>query len=261
MKAISLLLGAVLLLSGCGPSKEEVLRLQMLEAQRAAAAEAARAEAEAREQRVKERLQQAYQALQHQHSLSDRDIQALFAQTSRIDPLATYFVSRELQPAKYSYGDQKQRFSVVGLRRISAGDAYPAATAATPQLELALFTETELNRLHQPVTKAGGQRLTVVVGNFKQQPLLRNLSRNWHWEAGLFDDLRWDTSPEQAWALTSGRDVRIQFGLRLRPENLHQQRYIHQEHPTHSLQAEVISILVTDGRSGQVLAEFIREAR
>lgn len=263
MIRLSIGLAILLTLTGCsGPSKEELLRQQLLEAQRAeAAAAAARREAEAREQRIQERLQQALSVLQNGQELKDTDIHRIFQSAQQTGDRATRFVRLELQPAKYNYADKKQSFSVVGMRQVRNEEAFSGLQShfSTPsQLELTLWAETEINRVGQSVTRAGGQRLTVATDNVKQSDSLKNFSQHWYWEAGLFDDLSWNISPEEAWELTSGRNVQVQVGLRFCPLADCRINYVHQGNPTRAIKADIISLLILDGRTNQVLAEFIR---
>ncbi len=268
MKLLTISLTALTLLSvltACsGPSKEELLRLQLLQAQQAeAAASAARQAAEAREQRVEQRLQQALQAVQQQRALSPDTLQGLFKNGQIPATGATQFISLELQPAKYNYGANKQSFSVIGMR---PGHNEPALAVLSQQLatdaplELLLWQATELNALGQSVARDGGQRLTIVTTDFRRSPALRTYNRAWQWENSLFEDISWHTNPEQAWALTSGRNVRMQLGLRLCPLATCRVNYSYREQPTTAMQADILSLLIIDGRTNEVLAEFIREA-
>lgn len=268
MKLMAFSLAALTLLSlltACsGPSKEELLRLQLLQAQQAeAAAEAERQAAAAREQRVEKQLQQALQAVQQQRQLPPEKIQQ-FLQPGKIPVTgATQFFSLELQPAKYNYSANKQSFSVVGMRQ---GHNETALTPLKQQLatdsvlELLLWQETELNALGQTVARKGGQRLTAVTSDIRRDASLRSFSQQWQWEDSLFEDISWHTSPEQAWALTSGRDVRLQLGLRLCPLADCRLQYSYRNQPTTAVRADIMSVLIVDGRNHEVLAEFIRAA-
>lgn len=253
------------LISACsGPSKEELLRLQLLQAQQAeAAAIAAQQAADAREQRVKLRLQQALQAVQQQRALSPQTLETLLQSGQIPASGATQFVSLELLPAKYNYSANKQSFTVIGMR---PGHHEPALTLLSQQLatdaplELLLWQATELNALGQSVAREAGQRLSVITTDFRRSPLLRTYNRAWQWENSLFEDISWHTSPEQAWALTSGRDVRMQLGLRLCPLATCRVNYSYRGQPTTAMQADILSLLIIDGRTNEVLAEFISEA-
>ena len=253
------------LLSACsGPSKEELLRLQLLQAQQAeAAAEAERQAAAAREQRVEQRLQQALQVAKQQRTLTPAEVPQLLKPGQIPATGATQFFSLELQPAKYNYGANKQSFSVVGMRQ-SRNETVLAGLgqqlAADALLEWLLWQETELNTLGQTVAREGGQRLTAVTGDVRRDASLRSFSQQWQWEDSLFEDISWHTSPEQAWALTSGRDVRLQLGVRLCPLADCRHQYSYRNQPTTAVRADILSVLIVDGRNHEVLAEFIRAA-
>lgn len=258
-----ILIMAALFISACGPSKEEILRLQLLEQQRIAAELAAQREAEARELRIQQRSQEAHSAFKKNASLTAKQWQQLFNQPHDFKAEQIYFAKISLQAARYSYADKHQVFSIIGMRPVANQTPYATILANSKKssfLELTLFSETELNRVNQEVAKEGGQRLAVAFDNIKKQPLLRGSNSQWRFDDALFHDLRWSVSPEQAWEVTSGRDAYVQVGLRICATPQCQVRYTYQSQPTLGLQADVISLLVIDGKSQQVLTEFVREA-
>ena len=276
MKRGILLFSCLALLSACsGPSKDELRRMQMLEAQRAeAAAQAAREEALAREERMDARLTAAANAWHVRAQLSKATTDTLFAPgaSEKLDPAATIFMQFELQPARYNYAANKQSFTIVGMRKLPDSAvygplfpddkaAYQPGQAARSVLEFTLNEETEENHVGQQVLRDRGQRWVAAALNFKQYPTLIKRSGNWEWEPGLFDDLSWKTSPEEAYPFTSARTLTLQVGMRFCV--LSDRCYLESEyrkHPTHAVRAEIISILIGDTRSGEVMAEFVRDA-
>ncbi len=274
-----IILACILTLQACsGPSKEELQRMQLLEAQRAEqAALAAQKEAQERKIRTLERLTDARTAWKKKTQLSQQQINTLFS-SSPEDGLSSdkiYYIQFDLQPAKYNYGQNKQNFTIVGMRNLpnSAvyGPLFPDEKAqyqpgqlAKSVLEFALKEETEINRIGQKVLRDRGQRWVAAVLNFKNYDSLVNQTSNqgtlWRWEPGLFDDLSWDVTPEVAYPYTSERTLSLQLGLRFCL--LKDRCYLdsdYRKHPTHAVRAEVISVLVASHKKDEILAEFIRE--
>ncbi len=264
----------LLTLTGCaGPSKEELYRQQLLEAQRAEqAALQAQQEAQAREARISERRQQATAAWTGSQAMDKHAINTLFDDTAgtQLDAAATYYVQFELQPAKYDYQQKKQSFTIVGMRNLPNSTdysplfpddqaLYQPGQLAKSVLEFTLQEETEENRLGQQVLQERGQRWVAATLNFKSYQGLINNNSDWYWEPGLFEDLSWNSTPEAAYPYTSARSLVLQVGYRF---CLLQQCYLdtmYRRHPTHAVRAEIMSILVADRESGKIMAEFIRE--
>ena len=250
MKSLLSLIVVSLLLAGCGPSKQEVLRLKMLEAQRIeAAAQAARQKAAQREQRIVERRQQAYETLQNQQVLKGSNIQELYSLPNDISANSTYFFNVALQPEKYNYADNKQGFTIIGMRQLNATSAFADLInqwQTTTVLELSLLEES-------PDT----DELVSVIPNIKQHPLLENKNPNWAWDQSLFTDLTWNVSPEKAWPITSTRNAYIQIGLRFCNSEECIKRYTHKDKTVQALAAKVMSVLIVDKSNQKVLAEFI----
>lgn len=276
MIRLALLLTAILLSACSGPSTEELRRMQLLEAQRAeASARQAQLEAEQRQKRVIQRQQQAQKNWQASGKLSEQQIEQLFspAAEQQLSSENTYYTTFDLQPAKYNYGKAKQSFSIVGMRNLpnSAvyGPLFPDESAlyqpgqkAKSVLEFALKEETAMNRLGKAVLKDGGKRWVAAALNFKTYQSLQSQNKDWFWEKGLFDDISWQASPEVVYPHTSNRDLTIQIGLRL---CLMKDRcYLdsnYRNHPTHGVRAEVLSVLVGNKKTGEVMATFINEVR
>lgn len=273
-----IILACILILQACsGPSKEELRRMQLLEAQRAEqAALAAQKEAQERQIRMSERLQHARNALKQNTQLSQPQIDTLFSNTSESSLSAdqTYYVQFDLQPAKYNYAQNKQSFTIVGMRNLPNSKVYGAlfpdekaqyqpGQLAKSVLEFALKEDTEINRIGQKVLRDRGQRWVAAVLNFKNYDSLVNQNTNdaeWYWEPGLFDDLSWNVAPETAYPYTSERLLTLQLGLRfcLLKDRCYL-RSDYRKHPTHAMRAEVISVLIANRKNGEVLAEFIRD--
>lgn len=277
MTRVALLLAAALISACSGPSTEELRRMQLLEAQRAeASARQAQIEAEQRQQRVTLRQNGAHQGWKDGNSFSDQQVEQLFGShpEKQLSSDDIYYVTFDLQPAKYNYGKAKQSFSIVGMRNLpnSAvyGPLFPDESAlyqpgqkAKSVLEFALKEETEMNRLGKDVLKANGQRWVAAALNFKSyQSSLRSQQQHWSWEKGLFDDLSWQAAPETTYPHTVDRDLKIQIGLRLcllKDRCYLESKY--RDHPTHGVRAEVLSVLVGNQKTGEVMATFINEAR
>lgn len=251
MKSLLGLIVISLLISGCGPSKQEVLRMQMLEAQRIeAAAQAAQKEAAQREQRIVERRQQAYETLQNQRVLQNSDIQALYSSPSEISANKTYFFNVALQPEKYNYGDKKQSFTIIGMRRLTLASAFTDLInqwQASTALEISLLEEG-----------ANNDELVSVIPNIKQVSLLENKNPNWNWDESIFTDLTWSVSPEEAWPITSTRNASIQIGLRFCNSQDCIKHYVHKHKTVQAVAAQVMSVIVFDKSNQKALAEFIR---
>ncbi|UXD87879.1 hypothetical protein [Thalassolituus hydrocarboniclasticus] len=272
-----IILACILTLQACsGPSKEELRRMQLLEAQRAEqAALAAQKEAQEREIRTRQRLSDARTAWQKKTKLSSSQIDNLFGQNpaAALSSDKIYYVQFDLQPAKYNYGQNKQSFTIVGMRNLpnSAvyGPLFPDEKAqyqpgqlAKSVLEFALKEETEINRIGQEVLRDRGQRWVAATLNFKSYDSLvnQNNTSKWYWEPGLFDDLSWNITPEAAYPYTSERTLTLQLGLRFCL--LTDRCYLdsdYRKHPTHAVRAEVMSVLIASHKNGDILAEFIRE--
>lgn len=250
MKSLLSLIIVSLLLVGCGPSKQEVLRLKMLEAQRIeAAAEAARQEAAQREQRIVERRQQAYETLQNQQVLKGSSIQELYSLPNDISVSSTYFFNVPLQPEKYNYADNQQGFTIIGMRRLNATSAFVDLLnqwQTNTALELSLQEES-------PDT----DELVSVIPNIKQRSLLENKNPNWTWNQSLFTDLTWNVSPEEAWQITSTRNAYIQIGLRFCNTEECIKHYTHKDKTVQALAAKVMSVLIVDKSNQKALAEFV----
>lgn len=274
MKRGILILAGLLTLTACtGPSKEELRRMQLLQAQQAEqAAIAAQQEAQARAARIASRLAEARTAWAGRSYITEPMISTLYSAeaVNTLDSATAYFVPFELQPAKYNYAEKKQSFTIVGMRNLPNSTdysplfpddkaLYQPGQLARSVLEFALQEETELNRLGQMVLKDRGQRWVAATLNFKSYDILLDNNEQWYWEPGLFDDLSWNVSPETAYPYTSARSLVLQMGLRF---CLLERCYLdtsYRKHPTHAIRAEVISILIADRESGKILAEFVRE--
>lgn len=275
MLRIALMLTIATLISACsGPSSEELRRMQLLEAQRAEqAARQAQLEAERRQQRVEQRLNDAQAALSQSSQLSDEHIQQIFSPSpqQQLSSDSTYYKTYHLQPAKYNYNKAKQSFTLVGMRNLPNSAVYsplfPDESAlyqpgqkAKSVLEFALAEETELNRLGKQVLKNKGQRWVAASLNFKSSDKLQTSNRDWFWEKGLFEDLSWKVAPEVAYPHTADRNLKIQLGFRICL--LKDRCYLdssYRKHPTHAVRTEVLSALVYNQKTGEVLAEFIND--
>ena len=276
MSRLALLMAVATLLSACsGPSNEELRRMQLLKAQQAeAAARQAQQEAEQRQQRIEQRLGGAKKALETKQQLSEQQVQQVFSANPEqaLSSDQVYYLTYDLQPAKYNYGKAKQSFTLVGMRNLPNSAVYsplfPDESAlyqpgqkAKSVLEFALLEETETNRLGKQVLKAKGQRWVAASLNFKNNGDLKSENRNWFWEKGLFDDLSWQAAPETTYPHTANRDLKIQLGFRL---CLMKDRcYLnssYRKHPTQAVRAEVLSALVVNQKSGEILAEFINDS-
>jgi len=273
MFRIALLLVCALAVSACGPSKEELRRQQLLEAQRL---EEARREAERlaaeRDARVQERLNDARTSWNNNIYLDDQTIDILFSGdiTSELRAGKTYYYEFELQAANYNYGDRKQSFVIVGIRNLPNSEvysplfpdraaAYQPGQKAKSVLEFTLRNQTEENRLGQIVEREDGKRWVAAALNFKDYDVLATMQSSWRWEPGLFEDLSWIISPEKAYEHTSGRNLTMQVGFRFCPLERCRLSHTYRKHPINAIRTDVISILVGNRATGQVLAEFVRE--
>lgn len=276
MSRVTLMMPVIaLLISACsGPSSEELRRMQLLEAQRAeTAARQAQLEAERRQQRYQDRQSSAHTASQTNNQLSEQQIHHIFSATPEqsLSSDKIYYLTYDLQPAKYNYNSSKQSFTLVGMRNLPNSGIYsqlfPDESAlyqpgqkAKSVLEFALKEETERNRLGKYVLKDKGQRWVAASLNFKNNQQLTSANPQWFWEKGLFDDISWKVAPEVSYPHTANRDLKIQLGFRL---CLMKDRcYLnstYRQHPTHAVRAEVLSALVVNQKSGEILAEFIND--
>jgi hypothetical protein len=273
MFRILVLFLCVLTVSGCGPSKEELRRQQLLEAQRVedARREAQKLAAE-RDARIQERLNDARAAWTSESYLNESNIEVLFSGELTNDLRAgrTYFIELELQAAKYNYTDGKQSFVIVGMRNLPNSSvysplfpdrnaAYQPGQKAKSVLEFTLKNETVKNRLDQTVEKEDGKRWVAAALNFKDYEVLATMQSSWRWEPGLFEDLSWLVNPETAYKQTSGRSLTMQIGYRFCPLQRCRLEYQYRQHPISAIRADVMSVLVGNRSNGQVLAEFVRE--
>lgn len=274
-----------LLSSACsGPSKEELRRMQLLQAQRAELAAQQAQQAALRRQQIRnERIQAADQALAALHTPTQKKqtqqipaqerIKLIFSdqKNATLPPGDTYFQIFQLQPAKYNYAQNKQSFSIVGMRNLPDSKVYsplfPDESAryqpgqkAKSVLEFTLLEETELNRLGQPLLKENGNRWVAATLNIKNSSSLSNKHADWVWEPGLFEDLSWLTAPEISYPYTAKRELQIQIGFRLcQRKNRCYLNSDYQQHPTQAVRAEVLSAVVFNTRTHEVLARFISE--
>jgi len=274
MKSALLVIACLSVITGCsGPSKEELRRMQMLEAQRTEQADLnEQREAAERKVRVEARRNSADQAWQQQIHLSPQNIDALFSVSADnyFASNKTFFTQFELQAAKYNYSQKKQSFTIIGMRNFPDSTIYGPLfpdNSATYQaghqppsvLEFALREETEENRLGQQVLRPRGQRWVAATLNFKNYKLLTADNNHWYWEAGLFEDISWTAAPELVYPYTSARSLVLQLGMRFCTLERCYLQSEFRKHPTQAVRAEVISALVADKKSGKVLATFIRK--
>ena len=277
----ALIATAAILLSACGPSKEELARLQLLEQERArAAAELAQKEAAKKRNRVDARMADAQQHWDSKGYMSEADVQALFSSRDsrfadlsqeELEQQSTYFVTYPLQAARYQYKKGFHPFNIVGIRALpnsgpysglfpdEAADYAPGHSAKSV-VEFTLKRDTEKNRLGQTVLKKNGHRWVATVLNFKNYPALKPYNREFSWIPGVFEDLKWTAAPEKTHAQSETRAMQVQLGLRFCMLDRCYSDIDYQGHPTHAVRAEVVSILVGNRDSGEVLAKFVREA-
>jgi len=277
----ALIATAAILLSACGPSKEELARLQLLEQERArAAAELAQKAAAERRKRMDKRMSEAQQHWDSKDYLNESGVQALFKDRGalsadmtqeELEQQSTYFVTYPLQAARYQYKKGFHPFNIVGIRALpnsgpysslfpdEAADYAPGHSAKSV-VEFTLHRDTEKNRLGQEVLKKNGHRWVATVLNFKNYPALKPYNREFSWIPGVFEDLKWSAAPETTHAQSETRAMQVQLGLRFCTLDRCYSDIDYQGHPTHAVRAEVVSILVGNRNSGEVLAKFIREA-
>ncbi|MFT6114407.1 MAG: hypothetical protein ACI9MS_003607 [Glaciecola sp.] len=273
---------ATLLLAACGPSKAELARSDLLaqEQARAAAAQAQK-EASIRNKRVNNRLQSADLHWGNKDYLTEENVQALFSSQDKrfagltneeLEQQSTYYINYPLQAARYNYKKGFHPFRIVGIRSLpnsgpyssifpdEAADYAPGQSAKSV-VEFALHQDLEKNRLGQEVLMKNGHRWVATVLNFKNYPALKVYNREWQWIPGVFEDIKWNASPEKTHAQSDGRHLKVQLGLRFCTlEDRCFSNIDYQGHPTHAVRAEVISIYVGNSESGEILAKFVRKA-
>lgn len=271
-----------LLLAACGPSKEELARLELLAQEQARiAAEHAQKEAKARKQRISSRLQGADLHWKNKDYLTESNVQALFSSQDKrfagltdeeLEQQNTYFVSYPLQAARYQYKKGFHPFNIVGIRSLpnsgpysslfpdEAADYAPGHSAKSV-VEFTLQQDLEKNRLGQDVLMKNGHRWVATVLNFKNYPALKSYNRDWKWIPGVFEDIKWSAAPEKTHAQSDTRALEVQLGLRFCTlEDRCYSNIDYQGHPTHAVRAEVMSIYIGNRDSGKLLAKFVREA-
>lgn len=270
-----------LFLAACGPSKEELARLQLLSQEQARiAAEQAQKEARIRKKRLTSRITSADASWSNQNYLTESDVQALFSsQDKRFSGLSeaeleqknTYFISYPLQAARYQYNKGFHPFNIVGIRSLpdsgpynslfpdEAADYAPGHSAKSV-VEFVLHQDLEKNGLGQDVLMDNGHRWVATVLNFKNYPALKSYNREWQWIPGVFEDIKWNAAPEKTHAQSDSRALEVQLGLRFCTlEDRCYSNIDYQGHPTHAVRAEVMSIYVGNRETGKVLAKFVRE--
>lgn len=271
-----------LLLAACGPSKEELARLELLAQEQARiAAEHAQKEAKARKQRITTRLQGADSHWQNKQYISEANVQALFSSQDKrfagltdaeLEQQNTYYINYPLQAARYQYKKGFHPFNIVGIRSLpnsgpysslfpdEAADYAPGHSAKSV-VEFTLQQDLEKNRLGQDVLMKNGHRWVATVLNFKNYPALKSYNRDWQWIPGVFEDIKWKAAPEKTHAQSETRALEVQLGLRFCTlEDRCYSNIDYQGHPTHAVRAEVMSIYVGNKETGEILAKFVREA-
>ena len=272
---------ATILLTACGPSKEELARLELLSQEQARiAAEQAQKEASERKKRINSRLMSADQHWDSKDYLTEEDVQALFSSQDQrfagltddeLEQKNTYYINYPLQAARYQYKKGVHPFNIVGIRSLpnsgpysslfpdEAADYAPGQSAKSV-VEFTLHQDSEKNRLGQEVLMKNGHRWVATVLNFKNYPALKSMNRDWQWIPGVFEDIKWQAAPETTHAQTENRALEVQLGLRFC--TLADRCYSnieYQNHPTHAVRAEVMSIYIANRETKQVLAKFVRE--
>ncbi len=273
---------ASLLLAACGPSKEELARLELLAQEQARiAAEQAQKEALARKKRITSRLQGADSHWQSKNYLTAKNVQALFSSQDKrfagltdaeLEQQNTYYINYSLQAARYQYKKGFHPFNIVGIRSLpnsgpysslfpdEAADYAPGHSAKSV-VEFTLQQDLEKNRLGQDVLMKNGHRWVATVLNFKNYPALKSYNRDWKWIPGVFEDIKWQAAPEKTHAQSDTRALEVQLGLRFCTlEDRCYSNIDYRGHPTHAVRAEVMSIYVGNKESGEILAKFVREA-
>lgn len=255
-------------------SHEEKMRLQLAEQQRQEQlAQLAEQAQHAQEQRILQRRQHAQAHAQwHIKNRDNHTIENPFdAQIKTLTGSKTYFYTFDLLAERYQYQTQQQPFTLVGLRTVANNAHYTQllpdesarfqGEARIPSvLEFVLQQDKTLNRLQQYVAKPNGQRWVAVTENIKQTPLLLALTPEWQWDRGLVTDLTWQTTPEDAHKRTGDRQLQAHIGFRFCTLNNCRIDTLYQDHPTHAIRAEIMSVLIVHPPSGAILAEFIRAA-
>jgi hypothetical protein len=273
---------AALLLAACGPSKEEIARLDLLAQEQARiVAEQAQKEARTRKKRMTQRIQGADLHWENKEYLSEENVQALFSSQDKrfagltdeeLEQQNTYYINYPLQAARYQYKKGFHPFNIVGIRSLpnsgpysslfpdEAADYAPGHSAKSV-VEFALHQDLEKNRLGQDVLMKNGHRWVATVLNFKNYPALKSYNRDWQWIPGVFEDIKWNASPEKTHAQSDTRALQVQLGLRFCTlEDRCYSKIDYQGHPTHAVRAEVMSIYVGNKESGKILSKFVREA-
>lgn len=271
-----------LLLTACGPSKQELARLELLAQEQARiAAEQAQEEATIRKKRLSSRLQRADRHWSNKEYLTDKNVQALFSSQDKrfagltdeeLEQQNTYFISYPLQAARYQYKKGFHPFNIVGIRSLpnsgpysslfpdEAADYAPGHSAKSV-VEFSLRQDLEKNRLGQDVLMKQGHRWVATVLNFKNYPALKPYNHDWNWIPGVFEDIKWNAAPEKTHAQSETRALEVQLGLRFCTlEDRCYSNINYQGHPTHAVRAEVMSIYIGNRKTGKVLAKFVREA-
>lgn len=249
MRVLITLIGLSLSLSACGPSKEEILRQQMLAQQRA---EIAQLEAQEQALRVQQRIQTAEQYLQDKTSVEPLDLASAKTLFNSLKGNQSYYFDVNLQADKYNYGQELQSFAIIGMRSLKS-------ESFDNNFELILAKEEIENNFHQWVEKSDGKRISANFKDIKQPQQLLALNQNWQINAGIFNDFDWRTEPEEAWSLTSNITLNMQIELRLCNLSDCQTTHQYQEHPTTSYQAEVLSILIYRTDNRKLLGRFVSE--
>lgn len=273
---------SALLLAACGPSKEDLARLELLAQEQARiAAQEAQKEARIRNRRINTRLKNADSHWNSKDYLNEQDVHALFSSQDKrfaglsneeLEQQNTYYINYPLQAARYQYKKGFHPFNIVGIRSLpnsgpysslfpdEAADYTPGHSAKSV-VEFALHQDLEKNRLGQDVLMKNGHRWVATVLNFKNYPALKSYNRDWQWIPGVFEDIKWNASPEETHAQSDGRALEVQLGLRFCTlEDRCYSNIDYQGHPTHAVRAEVMSIYVGNRDSGEILAKFVREA-
>lgn len=275
------MISTAVLLAACGPSKEDLARLELLSQEQARiAAEQAQQEARERNKRISIRLANADNSWKTKNYLAKEDVQALFSSQDKrfagltedkLEQQNTYYINYPLQAARYQYKKGFHPFNIVGIRSLpnsgpysslfpdEAADYAPGHSAKSV-LEFILHQDTEKNRLGQDVLMKNGHRWVATVFNFKNYPALKSMNRDWLWIPGVFEDIKWQAEPETTHKQTENRALQIQLGLRFC--TLADRCYSnidYQGHQTHAVRAEVMSIYVGNSETGEILAKFVRE--
>lgn len=275
------IISTAIFLAACGPSKEDLARLELLSQEQARiAAKHAQKEAYERKKRIDLRLKNADNNWKTKEYLAEQDVQALFSSQDKrfagltdaeLEQQNTYYINYPLQAARYQYKKGVHPFNIVGIRSLpNSGpysDLFPDEAAdyapghsAKSVLEFILHQDTEKNRLGQDVLMKNGHRWVATVLNFKNYPALKPMNRDWQWIPGVFEDIKWQAEPETTHAQTENRTLQVQLGLRFC--TLADRCYStidYQGHQTHAVRAEVMSIYVGNSATGKILAKFVRQ--